>query len=150
MNLEELETRQEALAELMIGLNDRFNKLCNVLKVINQFHREACRKHEGEIDHLVEWGDSLGNWLEAQLNEVDHKYWTFNQARNEITNHRNRLVDIERLLGMDGSVPRIKPENRVSPAIIAEITAIIKYSKNYSPINLFFIDRFYKISIYFN
>lgn len=104
------EEKVQFLGEKVIELNERVNKLCRVLGIVNQFQRDYNKQHNTEIDNILEWGDNLGTWLEAGLKEVNYKYNDLKQIRNELTHLHNEIHDIQALLGIDGSMPRRTPE----------------------------------------
>ena len=103
----ELEEKVQFLGESLIALNERVNKLCAVLKVVNQFHRDTNKLHEGDIDAMRKWADDCVDWLEGNLENVEYKYKDILQMRNELTYIHNELIEVKRLLGMIGEAPKI-------------------------------------------
>lgn len=114
MNVEDMTTDDvlQALGEIVVVLNHKIDKLCHVIKVINQFQREMDRQTKAEIDRFVEWGDDLGDWLEANLDKVNFKYRDIVQLQNKATYLENEQIEIKKLLGMLDGLPtiNIKPK----------------------------------------
>ena len=107
-----IEAKVQVLGEKLIELNERVNKLCRVLKVVNQFHRDFNKQHNLDMDNLIEWGNDLGDWLEAQLDKLDFKYSDMKQMRHELTHLHNEVHIIQKEYGYDGSVPGRKQYRR--------------------------------------
>ena len=100
------EDKLQLLGEQFILLNERVNKLCGVLRVVNQFHREADRFHGTDIANILKWGSDLSDWVEGSINAVDYKYNRLIQLDNRVTYLHNEVNEIKKSLGMmDGSAP---------------------------------------------
>ena len=113
MNIMRNEEKIQLLGEELIALNERVIKLCRVLRVINQFHRDSNKQHGLDLDNITQWGNDCVDWLEGNLDAVEYKYEDILQMRNELTYLHNEVVGISKLLGRYGDAPKIKPTSKV-------------------------------------
>ena len=87
MNTEELEIKLEVLAEELIK---EINRLNEFIKLFREVYEKLWQVY-------------------IRFEDIQYNEYKFNQMSNQITHLHNELRDVQKILGLDGSIPKYKP-----------------------------------------